>query len=207
MSDDAEPQEPIESWDPPAPRLAPALIVVGIVAVIVIAGALLGLTGGSAQKASPTAHLRSLRGTSIGAQVANTFLSPIVSSDQPPPDVVDALYVPAGAKFTGFKDEDHGVSTYDRSVTLNVDDSVSAIVAFFKAALAFGNWSEVSTSPTSNGLGTEIFARHASNDGYYWEVGAVVTSANPSLSPALSGGSVAPTSTVVLRIFEVDDEE
>jgi hypothetical protein len=187
--------------------MAPALIVIGVVAVVVIGGVLLALLGSSGAKTASSPPLTTLRGTKISAEPARSLLAPIVSSAQPPSDVIAALYVPSGAKLTGSSDLDRGLSTYDRSVTMKVSGSVSAIVGFYKAVLAVEHWGQISTSPTPNGSGTEIFARHSSNDGYYWEVGAVVTSANPTLSPALAGGSVAPTSTVVLRIFEVNDEE
>lgn len=54
-------------------------------------------------------------------------------------------------------------------------------------------------SATSAGAGTEIIARHASNDGYYWEAGLVVAGA-PVPAPSNRRASCAE---MLLNLFEL----
>ncbi len=189
----------------PLPSKRPALVVLGIVALVSVGGFILALAGthrgGSSSKA-PVGHLK---GVALTAQPARALLAPVVSPGQPPRDILDHLVVPSGARRNGAHCQSGGVSLYDCQVRLSLSAPPSQVVGFFSAALRHEGWSKLAKDATVQGNGTELLAQRASSDGFYWEVGVVVDPVNPSITPALAGGSeVAPTSSVELRVFEVD---
>jgi len=190
---------------PRAARPGPALVVLAIVAVVFLGGVALALTS-----STPRSSVRvppgqsSLPGLPLAALPAGPVVARIASAGQPPADVVDALVVPVGARVTGTRDEDAGVSQYDRSVELSVPAAPSELRAFYRAELAHLHWTFLGEVPLDGGQGTEILAKRASVDGYYWEVGVLIAPAEPAISPALAGGSSGPTSsTLELRILEM----
>lgn len=187
-----------------APRLGPAFVVLGVVAVVVIGGIALALLGGNSN--APTPSSGSTSTGAIKAASARSALRRISTSGLLPADIVNALVIPSGSVVIGSSNNARGVSTYDETVTLRAANSAKDLDTFYEKALSRLGWTDISTTSASNS-GHEIFARHVSSDGYYWEVGVLVTPANPSISPALSGDSVDDEATVALRIFEVDDEE
>lgn len=190
---------------PRTARPGPALVVLGIVAVVFLGGVALALTSSTPpSRVLVPAGRSTLPGVAVAALPAGPDLARIASAGQPPADVVDALVVPAGARVTGTRDEDAGVSQYDRSIELSVPATPSELRAFYRAELAHLHWTFLGEVPLDGGQGTEILAKRASTDGYYWEVGVLITPAEPAISPALAGGSGGPTSSALeLRILEM----
>ncbi len=106
------------------------------------------------------------------------------------------------------REPSNGVQLYSASVTLSVDAPPSEVLAFYRAELRHDGWTSVTTDAAATGAGEEVLGQHASSDGYYWGVGAVVHEVTPSLSPALAGGDQeAPTSTLTLSLYEIDDSD
>ncbi|HEV3264905.1 MAG TPA: hypothetical protein VG014_05250 [Acidimicrobiales bacterium] len=170
----------------------PAIIVVGIAAFILVGGVLATiLTAGN----NPVLALHSIRipdGTVVQLTPATTALKPIISSE-PPADILSALAVPTGSVARHWINIDQNQTQYDRSVSFTTGLSSDQVVDVYKTGLPKLGWKlSYQGQGTFNGVsGTEMLARRASGDGYYWEVGVIVP-------PATSSG-VTPFTMVVLE--------
>jgi hypothetical protein len=170
----------------------PAIIVVGIAAFILVGGVLATiLTAGN----NPVLALHSIRipdGTVVQLTPATTALKPIISSE-PPADILSALAVPTGSVARHWINIDQNQTQYDRSVSFTTGLSSDQVVDVYKTGLPKLGWKlSYQGQGTFNGVsGTEMLARRASGDGYYWEVGVIVP-------PATSSG-VTPFTIVVLE--------
>lgn len=188
------------------PKLGPALVVLAIAIVISGAGAIFALVGTNGPPA-PAVHPGVAVGhTGLSVASATGDFKTVTNGGEPPSDVLSAIVVPAGSRLTNAARVGGGLELYDSQVMIRVDAKPSRIVAFYEDELRSLGWIDRTTSPAASN-GTELLAEHASDDGYYWELGVVVNRATTSLSPALGGASVAPTSSVELRLFEVNDAE
>lgn len=195
-----------EPWGSRRPSLAPALAVVAVAVVLVIGGAALSLVG-SGQKAIQAAALGRLRGVALAAESATPVLARIAAEGEPPTDIVRALVIPSGAVYQS-RVPSSGIQLFSGSVTMSVDAPPPQVLAFYRAELRHDGWTSITTDAAATGSGQEVLAQHASDDGYYWGVGAVVRETSPSLSPALAGGDQeAPTSTLTLSVYEIDDSD
>jgi hypothetical protein len=204
--DDDDPGDDGEIWAPRTPRAGPALAVLGIAVVIILGGAAIALAG-SGSKPIRAAGLGRLPGVALSAESATTVLSRVAAGGDPPKDIAEALVLPAGSIYVR-KQPSNGLDLFSASVTISLDASPAQVVAFYRAELAHDGWTGLSVDAVATGSGTEVLARHASSDGYYWGVGAVVRPVTPSLSPALAGGGQdAPTSTLTLSLYEIDDDD
>lgn len=204
-----------QDTDPGAPRTGPttaprqvsrkpALVAVGLAGLVGVGGfAWAAATSHPGSSAPPSASSH-LAGVHLGAVPATHALQAITRGGEPPSDIAGALVVPASTRRTG-SHCGSAINLYDCTVDLRVRAKPDAVVAFYRAELRHRGWSILAVDATT-GKGTVVYAQHASNDGYYWEVGVGVDPATPSITPALSGsGESAPTSTVSLRVLEKGD--
>ena len=192
----------VEEWSGPAyepvSRLSlrsPAVIVLAIALVIFIGGITASaLVTGS----SPTLTLQSVTladGTVVHLVPAVQALKPIEDGSDPPMDILAALAVPAGAKTTGSLNTDQNQIQFDRTVDFTSTLSADQVQNFYQVIYKRLGWALVGNGPDSYQTGSnQVLGKKGSNDGYYWEVGVVV-------SPTTSGG-VTP---FTLRLFEVQD--
>lgn len=188
------------------PRRGPALIVLALAVVIGGGGFVAGAITSGPGQTTPPASLNHLAGVKLPAVGAKALLRPVISAGQPPPDVLNALVVPERTTRKSSSCPSGGTYLYDCEVTLAVPSTPQSVVAFYDAELAHQHWSKMSVVATADGRGTEILAKRPSADGYYWELGVTIEPVNPSITPALGGGSeTAPTSSLVLTVFEIDD--
>jgi hypothetical protein len=144
-----------------------------VVLVIVVAGLAVGLTRG-AGIGGGSAPVGSAPPPSLNPQPAAPFFAPVMANGQPPTDVMNALVVPTGASATSTSNYDRGGGPYDRGVSFTAPASVDQLLNFFRFELAANNWSSRTEAPARGGPGTQVLARHKSNDGFYWEVGVTV---------------------------------
>ncbi len=188
------------------PSLRPALVVLACAAVLSFGGFAIALIG-SGQAAPPTVTGLGtpVPGVNLSAVGASQVLARISSGGAPPSDVLEAVVVPDGARIVSTTSQDASVDQYDRSIYLQVDTSSAELVKFYRTELRRAHWSFLGTFPLPSG-GTELLAQRAGSDGYEWEVGVVVTTVNPSISPSLAGdGQSSPVMGLRLRLFEVPD--
>ena len=174
----------------------PALLVLGIAVLIVVVGVV-----GSALASGNTPALSVRRitipdGTVVRLTPATSALHSIVGAGDPPSDILGNLAVPAGSRITGTANSDQGAAQFDRTVTLTVGLSTDQVVALYRKLLPRLGWQVVyfGTGAQRGGQGTEVLAKHGSGDGFYWEVGAVV-------SPTTSTG----TTPFSLELFQLPD--
>jgi len=186
--------------------LRPALVVLACALVVTAGGFAVALVGsGQSQPATVTGLATAVPGVSLAAVDASGVLQKIASAGTPPSDILGALVVPSGARIIGTTTQDASVDQYDRSMSFQVSTSSEQLVTFYRTELKRAHWSLLGTYQTSKTT-TEVLAQRSGSDGYEWEVGAVISPVNPSISPALAGD--AQTSAVIgltLRIFEVSD--
>ncbi len=181
------------------PKRGPALVVIGIVALVSLGGAALALAGTHASPKKRPALPVSGPG-SLPAERAMRILAPIERGGEPPIDVLDRLVVPKGSIRTSIQCAKSVIDLYDCAIHLTAPGAPPAVLSFFEHELPHLGWAKLSISPTDHGLGTEVLDQVASNDGYYWEVGAFV---DPLSSP--TPGVTGAASAVVLRVAERGD--
>ena len=176
---------------------APALIVLGIAVVILVGGVVASALATSGSSALPFHSVTLPDGTEVVLTPATTALKPVISSE-PPADILGSLAVPAGSTRQGFVDTDQNQTQYDRSVTFTSGLSSDQLVSFFQTVLPKLGWKVTASAPDTAATSgtTEVLATKGSDDGFYWEVGAVV-------SPGSSSGVTGYT----LHLFEHPDQD
>ena len=175
----------------------------GLVALVSVGGFLLAALG-SGRPSTPAGHGEK-GAAGLSAMAARANIARIENNGNPPQDIVASLVVPAESTVTSTIDSDRGIGPFDRSLLFSVPASVSSIGNFYKNEFAAHGWKIAGIDATADGKGKAIYATRESEDGFYWEVGAVIEPASESISPALAGGDATVTSDLKLRLFEVDD--
>ena len=193
---------------PPGPSAKPALVVFAIVFVVFLAGFLADLLSGGARTSAPPRPAAATPVPGTGGLVpepARAVLAAVVTADQPPADVLDALVVPKGTRFVPGSAAQRGLGLYDASVRVEIDASEQDAITFFRAELAGGNWHLLSAGRASGG-GYQLIAQHPGSDGYEWEVGETISPT--AFSSQIPGGSApaAGVTPATLRLFAVSDQ-
>ncbi len=192
----AEPIDPADRTYQHTSLRGPALIVLGIAVLIIVVGVVgSALASGN----TPTLSVQSLTipdGTVVRLTPATTALHSIVGAGEPPADILGNLAVPTGSRITGTSNSDQSAAQFDRTVTFASGLSADQVVDVYRTLLPRLGWQVlyVGTGARRGGQGTEVLARHGSGDGFYWEVGAVV-------SPTTSAG----TTPYSLELFQLPD--
>ena len=196
--DPAAPAPP--SLRPRTPSVKPALVVVGIaVGLIALFGVLAALTGGAGTPPAPSSSSAPVKGATLASQPAAAALKPIVQLSTPPADVLGALVLPKGAT-TVSSSPWNGSTQYAAKMRFDVAASQASVLSFYKAELKSLGWSISSTGAAERQKGaTEVLAQRASSDGWYWEIGVVV-------SPT-TFGSGTDTTPFTLDLYEVPDAQ
>jgi hypothetical protein len=182
-------------YQQPVSGRGPALIVLGIAVFIVVLGLVasaISTGGGSATPAVSTVTVPG--GTVVHLTLANQAMKSILSSGQPPADIMDNLAVPAGSTVLQTVSNDGGVSQFDRTVSFQSDLSSDVVVAAYRALFPKLGWHILSDGPYKQGA-TLVLAKRASSDSFYWEAGVVV-------SPTTSAG----TTPFSVEVFELPDD-
>ena len=169
----------------------------GIAVFIVIVG-----TVGSALESgsSPTLSIHSVTvpgGTVVHLTPATTAMKSVVSEGQPPADILGNLAVPSGSPVVRTVNSDQGAGQFDRTVYFTSGLSSDQVVDAYLTVLPELGWKVIydGSGAQRSGQGTEVLAKRGSGDGYYWEVGAVV-------SPTTSTGSTP----FFLELYELPDD-
>jgi len=190
---------------PPGPSARPALIPLGIAALVLIAGGISAAltTSGNAQPA-PTHSIPTVRGATIRAVPGRSALRPIVTAGQPPPDILNVVPLPAGTSVKTGSATDNGIGLYDHSLSFAAGVSEQRVISFFRAELKALKWQVVTQGPPSHGApGYRIVGQHPSSDGYEWELGVTVAPTTFGSGPDAS----AQTTSFTMRLFAVTDDD
>ena len=175
----------------------PALLVLGIAVFIIVTGVVASaLDSGS----SPVLSVRSVTipgGTIVHLTPATTALHAIVSAGEPPADILGNMAVPTGSTAAGTVNTDQGRGQFDRTVSFRTGLSSDQVVDTYRTLLPTLGWKViyVGSGDLRGKSGTEVLGRHGSGDGFYWEVGVVV-------SPTTSAG----TTSYSVELFQLNDD-
>ena len=185
------------------PGMRPAMIVVGLAAVLVLGLIVVGAFSdhGPGSRSTPTRDLGKVSGTSLLAVPALHALGPIEQPGQPPNNVLRALTVPAGATVVSSADNtsDNG---YDEQVTFSSTASEAELLTFFSNELPRLGWKIESIGPATGITGSQqVLGQLAGSDGYFWEAGAVIS---PTIFPP--GGPADGVTRFTLRLIQVSDD-
>jgi hypothetical protein len=180
--------------------MRPALIVVGLAAIILVlfgVGAALSSSGPS----SPSTSTKpiAIPGSRLMAIPALSALRPIVQPGSPPPNILNAMVLPQGTGTGAVTGDSGNTDQFDQSMRFSSPSTQAALITFYRAAMAKLGWNVFSTGPAANNAGIEVLGQKAGTDGWYWEMGAVVA---PTM---FTSGSAAQTTSFTIRIFQVPD--
>lgn len=207
------PEGPFDPHTPPRrppgrTGIGPAAIV-AIIAVVLVGGfVLLALLSGGPEAGTTRGRVvpGPVRGTGLAAVGGAHLLAPIVGGGEPPADVVAAVAVPAGATRVSSSSPGAGVDQYDERVTLSVRATEGAVYAFYRAEMAAAGWKISDAGPAPDHRQLEVLGRRAASDGWYWEMGAVVSPTTFAAGPG-GPGTGAGTTKVTIRLYQVSDEQ
>jgi hypothetical protein len=187
----------------PGPSTKPALIVVGIAALVLLTGIIGAALTSSGSAQAPAVHrLPTAKGATITATPGRHTLAPITTGGQPPSDILDAVALPKGTTVTTGTATNNGIGLYDHSLSFTVPVSDQRVIDFFRAELKALKWQIVSQgSPPHGTAGYRIVGQHPSSDGYEWEIGVTVA---PTTFGSGAGQAVDSTPYTV-RLFAVTD--
>jgi hypothetical protein len=196
--DQADPEPGSRPLFQPVSARGPALIVLGIAIFIVV----LGVVGSALSSGgTPTLKIHSVKipdGTVVDLTPATTAMKAVVSAGQPPADILGNLAVPTGSRVTRTDNIDQNTGMYDRTVVFSTGLSSDQVTEVFHALLPRLGWQVIydGSGASSEAQSTEVLAKKASGDSFYWEVGATV-------SPTDGSGRTAYS----VELFELDDAD
>jgi hypothetical protein len=188
----------------PGPSTRPALVVLGIALVVLLAGGIGAALTSSGSAAPPAAKsLPTARGATITAMPGRQTLAPIVTAGSPPDDILDAVALPKGATVKAGSATDNGIGLYDHSLSFSIGVSEQRVIDFFRAELKAFKWEIVSQGAPPHGApGYRIVGQHPSSDGYEWEIGVTVA----STTFGSGSGGASDTTPFTVRMFAVTDD-
>lgn len=182
----------------PGPSLRPALVVVGVALLLVLA---FGIGAALTRNRTPKApEAGAVKGTGLVGQPATLALRPIEIPGTPPADVLDALALPKGADKVSVT-KWSGSTQYSGKMSFRAGASQAALVHFFRAELHARGWSIVDVGPARGEHDAmEVLAQRASTDGWYWEAGVVVFPTTFG-----HGAAAADVTQFTLEVYEMPD--
>ncbi len=197
----------------PPPRrntsLRPALVVAGIAVVLLIlfgVGSALSGGGGSTPPRS-TVHLGPVTGTSLRAVAATRALAPIEQAGEPPANVVAAIVIPQGATRVGVANNSLSAGDFDEQVTFSVHASEASVFAFYRTEMRSAGWHIESSGPSAQQPGLEVLGQLAGSDGFYWEMGALVSpSTFVGTSSVRAPGASDDLTRFTIRVFQASSD-
>lgn len=191
---------------PPSARgvsMRPAMVVLGLAVLILALFITLGVvTSTRVAPVRTSAAPSRVPGSSLRAVPAADPLAPIIGDGQPPSDVLNGVFVPAGSVRLSSANNSASAGQYDKAVTLRSTASQGALLTFFDNDMRLEGWQVFDKGPALHDPGAlEVLGKIAGSDGYYWEMGATVS--------ATSFGAGAPATgwtDYQITLFQIDDQ-
>jgi hypothetical protein len=212
--DDAAPDAPpaTETTDAaaepvrPAPyggfSMRPAMLVVGLAAVIVIVFIAIGFaTNGKPAQTDTSKSLTVISGTPLRAERAASALKVIIRTGQPPSNILNSVSLPVGS--TRVSHQFNAAEQYDAQIGLLSNDSQEALRTFFLSDMKSQGWKILEVGPADHNPGAvEVVGQKAGSDGFFWNEGAVV-----SATTFGAGAPPAGHTHFTVRLFQVPDPD
>jgi hypothetical protein len=168
-----------EPQRPPTPggiSMRPAMIVLGLAALILVLFVTIGILG--TQTPAPVKRSTAavaVPGNALRAVPAASLLSPIVSAGEPPTNILNAVSLPVGSVRTSHQNNAQDAGQFDSQVTFRSDDSQAALLDFYAADMKLQGWQVFDRGAAANNPGAlEVLGKLAGSDGYYWEMGVTI---------------------------------
>ena len=166
------PGPPKKSYSMRAAMIVPGI---GVLILVLFIGAGF-LTSNPVQKTKTATGAFSVAGSPLRAVPGMHALKVITVSGQPPGNIINAVSVPEGATQTAHENNSAAAQEYDAQITLRIDQSQAALENFYKLVMKKQGWQIVSTGPADHVTGgLEVLGKKAGSDGFYWEMGAVIS--------------------------------
>jgi len=197
--------------EPPAPplpppgrpvSLRPAAIVLGLATLVLLVFAGGAALFKAAPAKTPTENPASVAGTTLRATGALDALRPIISAGQPPNNVLNAVVMPSSARRLSHINYGGSAGPYDEAVTFTVGGTQAAVLDFYKTEMKGNGWQIESTGPADHQPGIEVLGQIAGDDGWFWEMGAVVEASTFGAS-----GTGAASTQFTLRLIQEPDAD
>jgi len=140
---------------------------------------------------NPTFQIRHLTlddGTRVALVPAATKLRAIVDNAEPPADIIGNLGIPRESAVLGVINSDQHTAQFDRTVRLSSQLAQPQLTEAYRRMLVAVGWKVSYQGPAPQGVpgATEILAKRGSSDGFYWELGTVVSPTTPTGSTPYS---------------------
>lgn len=201
--DGARAPEPLRPPTPGGISMRPAMVVLSLAVLILAVFVTIGVVSSQSptpvrQGGGPTA----VPGVTLQAEPAAAALAPIVSTGEPPTNILNAVSLPVGSVRVSHHNNAAEFGQYDSQVVFRSDDSQAALLSFFDADMRLQGWHVFDRGPAANHPGSlEVLGKLAGTDGYYWEMGAVI-------SPTLfrPGGPPQGQTDFTVRLLQESDE-
>jgi hypothetical protein len=191
---------------PPTPggfSIRPAMVVLGLATLILVVFVTIGIvTSQSPTPVRTTSVPVVVSGSSLKAESAAGLLGPIVTGGEPPTNILNAVFVPAGSVRESHQNTSAGSGQFDAQVSFRADATQAEVLSFFAAVMKQQGWQVFDQGPAANATNTlEVLGKLAGSDGYYWEMGATIP-------PTTFGKGAPPTGATpfTVRLFQEDDE-
>lgn len=201
---------PPSAWDdqpvlpPPRPgfSIKAAMIVPGLGLVILVVFVGIGLaTSKPVQPTKTSTAPHAVRGTTIAAVAAVDDLRPILVDGQPPSNIVNSVSVPKGSQVVSHENNTASAGQYDAQIELRVAQTQGALLTFFRNSMKQQGWQIFDVGPARNDPNAvEVLGKEAGSDGFYWEMGAVV-----SATQFGHGAPATGATPFTVRLFQVPD--
>jgi hypothetical protein len=172
---------PTPSYEPMSVK-GPALIVLGLAVAILLGGVAAAALSSSS---NPTFSIRQVTlddGSTVHLVPATVKLHAIVNNSEPPADIIGNLGIPQESTVVGVVNSDRHTAQFDRTIKLSSQLAQPQVSEVYRRMLHAVAWKIVYQGPAPQGVpgATEVLAKLGSSDGFYWEVGVVVSPTTPA---------------------------
>jgi hypothetical protein len=196
--------EPILPPARPGYSMRPAMIVVGLaVLILAIFITMAFVTTTTVPPTNTAKSSQSVPGTPLRAIRADRVLSPIVMSGEPPSNIINSVSVPEGTVLVSHQNNSAAADQYDEQVGLRSDDTQGALQTFYTKDMRHQGWQIFDVGAADHNPGaTEVLGKKAGDDGFFWEMGAVISPT--SFGPGAPATGQTP---FIIRLFQVPDPD
>jgi hypothetical protein len=134
---------------------------------------------------NPTFSIRQVTlddGSTVHLVPATVKLHAIVNNSEPPADIIGNLGIPQESTVVGVVNSDRHTAQFDRTIKLSSQLAQPQVSEVYRRMLHAVAWKIVYQGPAPQGVpgATEVLAKLGSSDGFYWEVGVVVSPTTPA---------------------------